>query len=116
MQSKPNFQKSQMNVNLYNRRAYENIANWTLGQNKPNSNPIQTQSKPISSKAKMNVNSFIKKDYRKTMISQSEKTNPIQTQNKANFKPPGNEPKKLKRKIGYQELFYVSGLPERLTF
>jgi len=38
-----------MNVNIYLQTAYENIANWTLGQNKPNSNPIQTQTKPILS-------------------------------------------------------------------
>ncbi len=25
---------------------YENISNWTLGENKPNSNPKQTQFKP----------------------------------------------------------------------
>jgi len=61
MQNKPNFPKSQMNVNLYNITDYENIANWTLGQNKPNSNPI----KPNFRKAKMNVNSLITKDYRK---------------------------------------------------
>ncbi len=30
-----------MNVNLYNTTDYENIANWTIGQNKPNSNPIK---------------------------------------------------------------------------
>jgi len=58
MQNKPNFRKSQMNIILYNTKAYENKSNWTLGQNKPNSNPI-------SSKAKMNVNSIITKDYRK---------------------------------------------------
>ncbi len=40
---------------------YENISDWTLGQNKPNSNPI----KPNFQKAQMNVNSFITKDYRK---------------------------------------------------
>jgi len=40
MQNKANFRKSQMNVNPYNARDYENIANWTLGENKPNSNPI----------------------------------------------------------------------------
>jgi len=33
-----------MNVNLYNTTDYENIANWTLGQNKPNSNPIKPNS------------------------------------------------------------------------
>jgi len=61
MQNKPNFQKSQMNVNPYNTRDYENIANWTLGQNKPNSKPI----KPNFQKAKMNVNLTLTKDYRK---------------------------------------------------
>ncbi len=59
--NKPNFRKSQMNVNLYNTTDYENKSNWTLGQNKPNSNPI----KPNFKKAKMNVNSIITKDYRK---------------------------------------------------
>ncbi len=41
MQNKPNFQKSQMNANLYNTKDYENKSNWTLGQSKPNSNPIK---------------------------------------------------------------------------
>jgi len=35
------FPKSQMNVNPYNTTDYKNIANWTLGENKPNSNPIK---------------------------------------------------------------------------
>ncbi len=48
MQNKPNFQKSQMNVNLYNTKNYVNKCDWTIGQNKPN----QTQSKPISEKPK----------------------------------------------------------------
>ena len=33
-----------MNVNQYNTKNYENISNWTFGENKPN----QTQLKPIS--------------------------------------------------------------------
>jgi len=61
MQNKPNFRKSQMNVNSFSQKDYENIANWTLGQNKPNSNPI----KPNFQNAKMNVSSIITKDYRK---------------------------------------------------
>ena len=61
MQNKPNFPKNQMNVTTYNTTDYENKHNWTLGQNKPNSNPI----KPNSRKAKMNVNSLVTKDYRK---------------------------------------------------
>ncbi len=50
-----------MNVSLILSTNYENIANWTLGENKPNSNPI----KPNFQKAKMNINSIITKDYRK---------------------------------------------------
>jgi len=61
MQNKPNFRKSQMNVNPYILTAYENTSNWTLGQNKPNSNPI----KPNLQKAKMNVNLYVIEDYRK---------------------------------------------------
>ena len=61
MQNKPNLLRSQMNVKSYNTRDYENKSNWTLGENKPNSNPI----KPNCRKAKMNINSFITKDYRK---------------------------------------------------
>ncbi len=59
--NKPNFQKSQMNVYLYNTTDYERKRDWTLGENKPNSNPI----KPNLKRAKMNINSFITKGYRK---------------------------------------------------
>jgi hypothetical protein len=34
-----------MNVNLYNTMDYENKCNWTLGENKPNSNPISKKPK-----------------------------------------------------------------------
>ncbi len=51
----------QMNVNLYDTTDYENKSNWTLGENKPNSNP----NKPNLRKAKMNVNLTLTKDYRK---------------------------------------------------
>ncbi len=61
MQNKPNFQKSQMNVNLYNTKDYERKRNWTLGENKPNSKPIKANLKRV----KMNINSIITKDYRK---------------------------------------------------
>ncbi len=61
MQNKPNFRKSQMNVNPYNRTDYENKSNWTLGESKPNSNP----NKPNLRKAKMNVNLYVIEDYRK---------------------------------------------------
>ncbi|MBA7622503.1 hypothetical protein ES703_29880 [subsurface metagenome] len=61
-----------MNINLYVTKDYENKSNWTLGENKPNSNPIrtqsnpkQTQNKPNFRKTKMNITAYITKDYRK---------------------------------------------------
>ena len=39
-QNKANFRKARMNLNFYLTKDYENIANWTLGENKPNTNPI----------------------------------------------------------------------------
>ena len=76
-----------MNVSIFSKKAYENKHNWTLGQNKPNSNPI----KPNFQKAKMNVNSLITKDYRKNDDFAVKKTNPIQTQ----FPKGQNERKRL---------------------
>jgi len=61
MQNKPNFLRSQMNLNPHSTMAYENISDWTPGENKPNSNPI----KPNLRKAQMNVNLTLTKDYRK---------------------------------------------------
>jgi hypothetical protein len=54
MQNKPNFRKSQMYLNIYSQKVYENKCNWTLGENKANSNLVlsvvewakQTQNKP----------------------------------------------------------------------
>ena len=36
MQNKANLLDTQMNVNKVLTKDYENIANWTLGENKPN--------------------------------------------------------------------------------
>jgi len=73
-----------MNVSIFSKMAYENIANWTLGQNKPNSNPI----KPNFRKAKMNVNSLITKDYRKkddfAVQKNKPNSNPISVKPKMN--------------------------------
>jgi hypothetical protein len=80
MQNKPNFRKSQMNVNKTITKDY---GNWTLGQrgkNKPNSKPIQTQSKPISETPKMNVTSFFTKDYRNELARAAGTNKPKQTQ------------------------------------
>ncbi len=50
-----------MNLNLYITTDYENLNDWTIGENKPNSNPIKANFQ----KAKMNVNLTLTKDYRK---------------------------------------------------
>jgi len=65
MQNKPNFRKSQMNVNTFITMNYEQrTMNYEI-KNKPNSNPIQSQFKPNT----------------KPIQTQNEpKTNPIQTQ------------------------------------
>jgi len=39
MQNKPNLQKSQVIVKHCKKMTYENKSNWTLGGNKPNTNP-----------------------------------------------------------------------------
>jgi len=71
-----------MNVSIFSTKDYENKHNWTLGQNKPNSNPI----KPNLRKAQMIVNSLITKDYIKkddfAVRKNKPNSNPIQTQSK----------------------------------
>ena len=59
MQNKANFRKSQMNANLYNTTDYENKSNWTLGENKPNSNPNKANLK----RAKMDLNIYYTEVY-----------------------------------------------------
>ncbi len=68
-----------MNVNIYNTTDYERKRNWTIGQNKTNSNPI----KPNFKKAKMNVNLTLTKDYRKKddFVVRINKPNSRKTQN-----------------------------------
>ncbi len=61
MQNKPNLVRRRRIANVYDTMAYENKRDWTIGQSKPNSNPI----KPNCQKAKMNVNLTLTKDYRK---------------------------------------------------
>jgi len=65
-----------MNLKFYNKMAYENKSNWTLGENKPNSNPI----KPNFRKAQMNVKSVITMDYRKNDDFSVRKNKPKQSQ------------------------------------
>ena len=47
MQNKPNLLNAQMNVRSLITVDYENITNWTLGENKPNSKPIKPKTNPI---------------------------------------------------------------------
>ena len=79
MQNKPNFQNAQMNVNISAKMSYEYKSNWTLGENKPNSNP----NKPNCRKSKIDAKCVFTKDYEKNADMGYEKTKPIQTQ----FKP-----------------------------
>jgi hypothetical protein len=44
IQNKPNLPNAQMNVTAVLVKDYENKRNWTLGENKPNSNPILSAS------------------------------------------------------------------------
>jgi len=52
MQNKANFRKAKMNVKSLITVDYENIANWKLGENKANTNPIKANTKPIKPKTK----------------------------------------------------------------
>jgi hypothetical protein len=46
MQNKANLLDAQMNVKSFNTVYYENIANYKLGENKANTNPIKANTKP----------------------------------------------------------------------
>ncbi len=48
------FPKKSNDVNPYNTTAYERKRDWTLGENKPNSNPIKANPK----RAQMNINFY----------------------------------------------------------
>ena len=105
-----------MNANSCATTDYENKSNWTLGENKPNSNPIKPNfrnaqmnvnltlikdyrkkddfevrknkpnSKPISVKPKMNANVFATKDYENETAFRLQKNKPNSNPIKANFK------------------------------
>ncbi len=110
MQNKPNVKDAQINVNSYMKSKYEKLDNWLSGKNKANSNPIKPNFKKakmnisyvkttnyeqktmnyVNNKQtqfpkwpKMNVNLTFTKDYRKNDVFATQKTNPIQTQCKA---------------------------------
>ncbi len=85
----------QMNLKFCKQTDYENKRNWTLGQNKPNSNPI----KPNLRKAKMNVNLTLTKGYRKN-------DDFVVRINKPNFRNGQNE----------RKLTYNKGLQKKRCF
>jgi len=62
----------QMNLSIYSQTAYKNISNWTLGENKPNSNP----NKPNCRKGKIDAKSVFTKDYRKNDVFAVRKNKP----------------------------------------
>jgi hypothetical protein len=70
MQNKAKFRKVKLNVNNVLTRGYEQMDTWSIGKNKPNTNPTcrgvasgEDGNKPKSKKAKMNVTYIITKDY-----------------------------------------------------
>ncbi len=95
MQNKPNFRKAQMNANVFSTMNYENKYNWTIGQNKPNSNPNKANCR----KAQMNVNLTLTKGYRK-------KDDFLVRINKPNFRNGQNE----------RKLTYNKGLQKKRCF
>ncbi|MFB0555637.1 MAG: hypothetical protein ACETWQ_20215 [Phycisphaerae bacterium] len=61
MQNKPNLVRRRRIANIFITMTYENKSNWTLGQNKPNSNP----NKPNLVRRRRIANVYDTKDYRK---------------------------------------------------
>ena len=61
-----------MNVKSYNTMDYKNISNWTLGENKPNSNPI----KPNLPKCKIDAKCVFTKDYKNFIPLAGQKNKP----------------------------------------
>jgi hypothetical protein len=55
MQNEANLRKSQVDVNLYNTKDYEEKSDWTPGENEPKTNPIKANSKPIKANFKRDL-------------------------------------------------------------
>jgi len=76
MQNKPNLLDTQMNLKSFHTVDYENIVNWKLGKNKPNTNPI----KPNLLNTQMNVSSALTKYYENKRLCRCGENKPNQTQ------------------------------------
>jgi len=88
-----------MNVSIFTQMAYENKSNWTLGENKPNSNPIKPKTNPIPKKAKMNVNIYYTKLYNNETAFRRIKNKPNSNPKQTQFPKGQNELKIACRKI-----------------
>ena len=82
LQNKPNFQIAQMNVSSFLTKNYENTSDSTLGENKPNTNPKQTQTNPISQSLKMNVTVCPTGNYQNQPLRRLPENKPNQTQSR----------------------------------
>ncbi len=69
-----------MNLNLYSTKDYENKCNWTFGENKPKTKPIQTQTNPIIEKLKLMQSVYLQRIIKKNVDKGYEK----QSQSKPN--------------------------------
>jgi len=117
------FPKKSNDVSFFYTMDYENKSDRTLGENKPNSNPI----KPNLRKAKMNVNSLITKGYRKNddFVVRINKPNFRNGQNerkltyskglqkKRCFRSPKNKPNSNPNKPKSRTLFPLTARPVR---
>jgi len=88
MQNKPNLLESQTNLTFYLQMAYENNSNWTLGENKPNSNPIKPNFFKSQNECKLTYNKGLQKKRRFRSPNK-------QTQFKPNFCKAQNERKRI---------------------
>ena len=60
-----------MNLNAYIKMAYENKSNWTLGENKPNSNPIKPNfTYPQSGKTEVRILKMLSEEKNITHIAE----------------------------------------------
>jgi hypothetical protein len=67
---------------------YKNKPNPTLGENKPNSKPIQSQTNPISEKPKTNASVYFTRNYENNPTLPLRQNKPNQSQFKPNFADP----------------------------
>jgi len=75
----------QMNLKFCNKMAYENISDWTLGENKPNQTQFKPKTNPICEMTKMNLSYYSTKDYENKRLCRQRQNKPNQTQFQTQF-------------------------------